>query len=151
MPENKKCSKCKEVKAVDEFNKNKGEKDGFSHYCRECTSEKNRKFRESNREAVLERERKSRERNREAVRERGRKYHEENREVRRERQRKIIQETQEMTRAMATKTGRYSLEEDLVVLDNTLTAYQKAVRLGRTYRSVKGRQEALRKKASQNA
>jgi hypothetical protein len=32
----KKCSKCKELKSVDVFNKNKSRKDGYDCYCRDC-------------------------------------------------------------------------------------------------------------------
>ena len=132
----KKCSKCKEVKAVDEFQKNKSSKDGLRSQCKVCTSERSRKYYEENREAE---------------REKNRKYHEENREAERERHRKYEKENREMTRAMATKSGRFALEEDLVILDETLTIYQKAVKLGRTYSSVRHRSKNLRWKASQNA
>lgn len=177
----KQCYLCKKVKTVDEFGRNRSAKDGLSYDCRTChreirqryyeenreaVLEKNRKYREENREAVLECQRrhyeenreaaleykrKYREENREAELERGRKYREENREAVLERSRKQRKNYQEMTRAMAIKTGRYSLEEDLVVLDETLTCYQKAVKIGRTYSSIKSRLDKLRKKARQNA
>lgn len=132
----KKCSKCKEAKAVDEFQKNKSSKDGLRSQCKVCTSERSRKYHEENREAE---------------RERNRKYHEENRGAERERKRKYEKENREMTRAMATKSGSFALEEDLVILDETLTIYQKAVKLGRTYSSIKHRSQSLRKKERQNA
>lgn len=51
-----------------------------------------------------------------------------------------------MAQAVATVSGRYSLEEDLVVLDNTMTQYQKAIKLGRTFKSVEKRKATLKKK-----
>lgn len=32
----KRCSKCKEEKNIDFFNKNKGTKDGYNYYCKKC-------------------------------------------------------------------------------------------------------------------
>ena len=34
----KKCSKCKELKSVDDFHKNKATKDGLNAYCKVCFS-----------------------------------------------------------------------------------------------------------------
>lgn len=34
--EGKKCTKCKEIKARTEFNKDKGQRDGLSYTCRAC-------------------------------------------------------------------------------------------------------------------
>jgi hypothetical protein len=36
MTDIKKCSDCKEIKAVTEFNKNKAKKDGYGSKCRDC-------------------------------------------------------------------------------------------------------------------
>lgn len=147
----KKCSKCKEVKTIDNFGKNRRRKDGLHYCCRICKREEERKYREENREVLIEKSRKYREENREIINEKSRKYREENLEAALERSRKQQKDYRDMTRAMATRSGRYSLEEDLIVLDETLTVYQKAVKVGRTYGSVRSRQIKLRKKASQNA
>ncbi|ABQ12475.1 endonuclease VII [Phormidium phage Pf-WMP3] len=34
----KKCTRCSQVKEHKAFNKNRTQKDGYSHYCRECTN-----------------------------------------------------------------------------------------------------------------
>jgi|14BtaG_2_1085337.scaffolds.fasta_scaffold30941_4 hypothetical protein len=34
----KKCTKCKKIKSLDSFNKNKSRKDGLSNICRECSN-----------------------------------------------------------------------------------------------------------------
>lgn len=36
----KKCSRCKEEKSFDNFNRNKQSKDGFDYYCRPCAIER---------------------------------------------------------------------------------------------------------------
>jgi len=40
----KECSKCKKVKNVAEFYKNRSAKDGVDHYCRECNLERMRRY-----------------------------------------------------------------------------------------------------------
>ena len=37
------CSKCRVEKSLSEFTKNKWQKDGFSHYCKDCKREVKRK------------------------------------------------------------------------------------------------------------
>jgi len=39
----KKCSRCKNKKSVDEFHKNKSTKDGYHQYCKECNSNDKKK------------------------------------------------------------------------------------------------------------
>lgn len=53
-------------------------------------------------------------------------------------------QAQSMTVAMATRSGKWSADEDVVVMaDDGRTLYQKAVELGRSYGSVKGRRRTL--------
>lgn len=40
--EEKKCSKCKKKKLVEEFYKNKSTKDGYHHYCKKCHCDDNK-------------------------------------------------------------------------------------------------------------
>ena len=46
--ETKRCSKCKEVKAVSEFNKNKANKDGLRGECKSCQSIVNKQHYQQN-------------------------------------------------------------------------------------------------------
>jgi hypothetical protein len=48
----KRCSKCKEVKLISEFNKDKSKKDGHYYQCKECSRLKNKRFRDDNKPAL---------------------------------------------------------------------------------------------------
>ena len=67
--ETKRCTKCKEVKPVAEFSKDKSKKDGFHNACKTCSKEKNRKWHQENTEKVREKCRKWHQENTEKVRE----------------------------------------------------------------------------------
>lgn len=58
----KRCSKCKEIKDVKEFTKDRANKDGLDDHCKECCKEHNRKWRikynENNPEYFKEHQRK---------------------------------------------------------------------------------------------
>ncbi|UZV40001.1 recombination endonuclease [Leptolyngbya phage LPP-2, strain SPI] len=43
----KQCTRCKSVKEHKDFNKNRTQKDGYSHYCRDCS---NRYYKQRKRE-----------------------------------------------------------------------------------------------------
>jgi 5-methylcytosine-specific restriction endonuclease McrA len=44
----KRCSKCRMEKGIDEFPRNKSERDGLFHYCKTCSAELSRKQRAKN-------------------------------------------------------------------------------------------------------
>lgn len=46
----KKCSLCEIIKDLENFYKDRGKRDGHSHWCKDCTRLRNRKWREDNRE-----------------------------------------------------------------------------------------------------
>jgi hypothetical protein len=72
----KKCSICKEVKDLSEFNKNKNKKDGLSTDCRCCTKIYLEQYRNSNREKLLQQSRVFKENNREIINSKNREsYH----------------------------------------------------------------------------
>ena len=48
----KACSKCKAVKAAEEFYKNKNTKDGLSHWCSGCLKTNTSNYQKTNREKV---------------------------------------------------------------------------------------------------
>ena len=48
----KKCSRCKEIKPLDHFGKDKSRSDGFQRRCRNCQNAATQAWRESNRDAA---------------------------------------------------------------------------------------------------
>ena len=125
-----------------------------------------RRYREENRDKVRESERRYYEENRDKVRKSQSRYHEENRDKAREYRRRYYEENRDIlnqgkkiryaqntrtSNLLASKKGApYSPEEDALILaDNGMTTYQKAIELGRTYASVKVRKHHLRARANQ--
>lgn len=51
---NKLCIKCKEIKNINEFAKNKTEKDGLQKWCKKCKNEYNKKYRIDNKTKIKE-------------------------------------------------------------------------------------------------
>lgn len=47
------CSHCRERKPMANFNKNRSEKDGYHHDCKQCVKMCNRRYYEKNREKLL--------------------------------------------------------------------------------------------------
>lgn len=37
--EEKQCTRCKETKPINEFNRSSSNKDGYSHWCKDCKTE----------------------------------------------------------------------------------------------------------------
>lgn len=52
MSDMKTCSDCGQAKPLDQFSPRKSTKDGLNYKCRECTSLRNREYREANRERL---------------------------------------------------------------------------------------------------
>jgi 5-methylcytosine-specific restriction endonuclease McrA len=48
----KQCSKCKESKSLDQFNKSKNGKYGVSNYCKECTSKYHKEYYTNNKDRL---------------------------------------------------------------------------------------------------
>ena len=151
----KTCTKCKETKPVSEFNKNRRTKDGLMGWCKPCTSEEGRRYREANKEKVAESHRRYREANKEKIAETSRRYYEANKERLLELQRKRVEANREQCNRQSSRNQRkYNArslelahrqgqpwedwEEEFVMTDNGLTVYQKAVKLGRSLCSVRG-------------
>ena len=78
----KQCTKCKESKPLNEFNKRKGKVSGVKSQCKVCESKRSKQWRLDNREADLEYKKQYYIENREAQLEYAKQYHLDNREVR---------------------------------------------------------------------
>lgn len=131
----KRCNMCGETKSEVEFSRKRDNSDGLNSRCRECASEAYRRYSEENPEINRERQRRYQERNPGAAREASRLANRESRQI---------------ARKYASKLGRYSLEEDLVVMRTDMTILEIAIALGRTYNSVGSRRRYLRKKEKTN-
>ena len=132
----KTCTKCGETKPLDDFHRDKTGAGGRRSYCKECAREYKRRYHEENRDKRLEC---------------ARRYHEENRDILNQGSKiRQVQNTRTSNLLASKKGAPYSPEEDALILaDNGMTIYQKAIELGRTYHSVKARKQHLRARANQ--
>lgn len=148
LPDTKKCSTCQEVKSLDSFGRKANQKDGKSYRCKKCSRAGYAKYQEKNKDRIAEKNRLYREKNKDRVSERERLYREKNREYNNKRTLEIKHSRQESSKAMATQSGAYSPSEDqFIILNNkTMTDYQLAIALGRTFNSTVSRKYNLRKK-----
>lgn len=161
----KTCTKCGEAKPLTEFYKEARNRDGHGSRCKTCAREQGRRHREKNREKANEYARRYGEKHRERLNEYARRYREENlghinerdRRYRKEHREQITAqnrqrhgERQSLTASLATTPPRTPWlpgEDALLMADNGMTIYQKAIELGRTYSSCRGRRTLLLKKA----
>ena len=153
----KTCTKCGETKPLDDFHRNKTGAGGRRSYCKECVREYTRRYYEENRDKARERKRRHYEENRDnhrryyeenrdKVREYHRRYYEENRDIIDQgKKSRYAQYARTSSLLASRKGGPYSPEEDALILaDNGMTDYQKAIELGRTYASVRIRKQRHR-------
>jgi len=81
----KTCSKCKIVKHIDDFHKDKSSKDGHKYKCKECTKigkyELNKLYRLNNKEILREKSIIYRENNVEKLKERSKNYYSKNKNI----------------------------------------------------------------------
>ena len=118
---------------------------------RDKVRESARRYREENRDKELDRNRRYREENRDKERERKHRYREENRDIINQEKKIHHAQNTRISNLLASKKGvPCSPEEDALILaENGMTIYQKAIELGRTYASVKMRKQHLRARANQ--
>ena len=91
----KKCTKCKEEKPFEDFNKHKRLKDGRQSNCRECAKEYKKQYRENNKEKIREYNKQWHENNKEKARERKKQYYEKNKEKILEHQKQYYEKNRE--------------------------------------------------------
>ena len=113
---------------------------------RDKERERNRRRYEENRDNERERNRRYREENRDKMLDYKRRYYEENRDILNQGSKISQVQNTRTSNLLASKKGvPYSPEEDALILaDNGMTIYQKAIELGRTYYSVKARKQRHR-------
>ena len=110
-----------------------------------------RRYYEENRDKRLEDQHRYYEENRDKERERKHRYREENRDILNQGHKMSYAQNTRISNLLASKKGvPYSPEEDALILaENGMTIYQKAIELGRTYPSVRIRKQRLRARANQ--
>ena len=74
----KRCSKCKNTKNLEEFNKCKSNSDGYQYVCKICQKE----WRDNNKEYIKQKDKEYQTKNKEKLREYGKEYNEKNKEKR---------------------------------------------------------------------
>ena len=118
---------------------------------RDKVREYKRSYREENRDKMLDYQRSYREENRDKMLDYKRRYYEENRDILNQGSKISQVQNTRTSNLLASKKGApYSPEEDALILaENGMTTYQKAIELGRTYASVKARKQHLRARANQ--
>ncbi len=148
-----KCKMCVKEYRRKHYEANKEKILESQRRYREANKEKlakyHRKYRESNKEKIAESRRKYYQANKEKVNESIRKCHEANREQERRRKAKSAVEANNRSLELAHRKGLpwEDWEVEFVLANNGLTNYQKAVRLGRSYYTVRFMKSYLRKKA----
>ena len=144
------CKECKLEYSRRHHEENRDKRLEYARRYREENRDKeldrHRRYREENRDEVLEYGLRYYEENREKIREYNRRYREENRDILNQgRKIRYAQKTRTSNLLASKKGAPYSPEEDALILaDNGMTIYQKAIELGRTYRSVGIRKQYLR-------
>ena len=110
-----------------------------------------RRYREENRDKTLDYKRRYYEENRDKELDYKRRYYEENRDILNQGSKiRQVRYTRTSSLLASKKGAPYSPEEDALILaENGMTTYQKAIELGRTYASVKVRKQHLRARANQ--
>jgi len=99
----KTCTKCGEVKPLDEFWKDKRAKNGVLGACKKCRYEILKKYRSENKEKMNEWQKKYNSENQEKVKEINKKYYYKNKEKVKERQRKNRSENPEKVKKIKKK------------------------------------------------
>jgi hypothetical protein len=76
----KKCTKCKEVKSLDEFGNFKKGKHGKAYQCKSCFKDYFKKYKQDNKEKIKEYNKKYKQDNKEKIKEYNKKYKQDNKE-----------------------------------------------------------------------
>jgi len=102
----KKCSKCKEIKEVEQFCKNKNSPDGYQSECKKCKKEYNKKVKERR---ILQ-QRQYKERNKERIILKNKIYYENNKEIILNKKKKIFREKVKFSSRYKDKLIKYGYE-----------------------------------------
>lgn len=156
--QSKRCSKCREVKPVSSFGRDRSRRDGLYPQCKKCCSyyrevhreehrAYSRAYHKAHRDEISDSQRAYRESHREKIGAYQRAYHEAHRDEVLARMRKRHAEALGASREVATRNGEpWTPAEDHVALTSDVTTMEIAIELGRTTKSVEARLRCLRRK-----
>jgi hypothetical protein len=109
----KKCGKCKQLKPLEKFGKDRYRKDGHCYSCKSCIAEGDKKYRRANSAKVKEKNRRYYQDNSEKERERARQYKQDNPEKSAERNRKWRQANRETYNERKRRYYQKNREKDI--------------------------------------
>lgn len=105
--DNKRCSKCREWKHVDQFHRSASSTDGHACYCRPCSLQASRLYHTNNKDRRNDRSRRYYRENKEKMNELSRLYYQKNREATLEQMKRRRQENpQKFSEAVASSNVR---------------------------------------------
>lgn len=144
----KECTKCGEVKPLDDYRLQPKGKFGRHSICRLCEAKHRNRYRAENPEKRREGDRVYREKNREKRLEQSRRYREENREYLKVRTSGAQSESQRLSLLFADRKEESwtETEDEFLLSDHGMTNFQLALHLQKTYGQTTYRKYALRKK-----
>ena len=96
----KQCNVCKEALSIEEFGKDKKNKDGRSYRCKNCNNKRAKLYRENNADKLKEAKKNEYQRNKERRKVRAKEYYEENKE-------RIIKRNSDYAKRNAQRTTSY--------------------------------------------
>ena len=149
------CKECVREYKRRYHEENRDKRLEYARRYHEGNRDKRREYRrrhyEENRDKELEYQLRYREENRDKMLDYKRRYYEENRDILNQGHKMSYAQKTRTSNLLASKKGApYSPGEDALILaDNGMTGYQKAIELGRTHGSVKARKRRLRARANQ--
>ena len=117
----KTCTKCGEIKALNEFSKHKKSKDGFQYWCKPCQTGYDKQRYRKNREREIQRVKQWAQENKERVSVRSKNYYRENKRVILEKGKKYRQETAEYQKR---RRKRYYQENEEKICENQKQYYE---------------------------
>lgn len=129
----KTCTKCGEMKPLDQYSRDAACKDGLRTACKPCAAERRRRYYEANAEREREQKRRYHEANAEKVAERKRRHYEANAERGRERTRRYVRVNPDKVAAKWMRRHAAKLQRTTPWSDRVAIAafYEMAARVSR--------------------
>jgi hypothetical protein len=115
------CSKCKEEKDENEFDKNRSSKDGYGNQCKQCMKETKKQYYEENKEILNKKHKEYCNRNKEEMKEKKKQYYIDNKERINEREKKC----NELNKEKIIERKKQYYEENKEILNKKHKEYNE--------------------------